>query len=215
MDHFLPAVTYQEYKWLICGDVKVVGQVLELYGGHAKYPCFLCLWDSWFEDKHYVWQKWPLRQVLKPRSHNGQSNSLVEPNKILLPPLHIKLGLMMNFMKAMNAEDNGFAFLQEKFPQISMERLKARIFDGPQIRELMTDPLFDGELSEAKPSAWQSLKSVGTNCQENPRRVKYEKDIVELFKSFRNFGQRMSVKLHFLRSHLNDFQKNCGYLSEE
>ena len=34
-------------------------------------------------------------------------------------------------------EGNGFAFLQEKFLQISMEKLKAGIFDGSQIRELV------------------------------------------------------------------------------
>ena len=27
MDHLLSAANYQEHKWLICGDLKVVGQV--------------------------------------------------------------------------------------------------------------------------------------------------------------------------------------------
>ena len=39
------------------------------------------------------------RQGLEPGSHNVQSRPLVEPNKILLPPLHIKLGLMKNSVK--------------------------------------------------------------------------------------------------------------------
>ena len=61
---------------------------------------------------------------------------LVKPNKILLPSLHIKLGVMKNFVKAMDREGSGFSFLQEKFSQISMEKLKVSIFDSPQIREL-------------------------------------------------------------------------------
>ena len=41
----------------------------------------------------------------------------------------MKLGLMWNFMKAIDREGSGFAFLQEKFPRISFEKLKAGIFD--------------------------------------------------------------------------------------
>ena len=44
---------------------------------------------------------------------------------------------MTNFVKAMDKKGSKFAFLQERFPQISMEKLKAGIFDSPQIREFM------------------------------------------------------------------------------
>ena len=55
-------------------------------------------------------------------------------------------------------------------------------------------------------SAWQSLKSVVTNFPGNYWRAEYEKEIKELQKSFRHLEARMSVKLHFLRSHLDIFQ---------
>ena len=42
---------------------------------------------------------------------------------------------MKNFVKVMDWLISGFAFLQ-KFPRISMEKLKAVVYDGPQIREL-------------------------------------------------------------------------------
>ena len=54
IDHLLSAVNYQECKWLICEDLKVVGQVLGLQGGYTKYLCFLCLSDSWVDNQHYV-----------------------------------------------------------------------------------------------------------------------------------------------------------------
>ena len=54
------------------------------------------------DDQHYIRQEWPLRQGLEPGLHNAKSPPLDEPNKILLPPLHIKLGLMKNFAKAMD-----------------------------------------------------------------------------------------------------------------
>ena len=101
---------------------------------------------------------------------------------------------------------SGFTFLREKFPRISMEKLKAGIFDGPQIRELMKD-------SKVELSTWQSLKSVVTNTLGNHWNAEYEKEIEELLKSFRQIGARTSVKLHFLG--LYYFPKNCRDLSEE
>ena len=57
---------------------------------------------------------------------------------------------MKIFVKAIDKEGSGFAFLQDKFPRISMEKFKAGIFDSPQIRELMKDPMLDEALSEVK-----------------------------------------------------------------
>ena len=55
---------------------------------------------------------------------------LVEPSKILLPSLHLKLGLMKNFVKAMNQEEVAFTY---SFPRLSEAKLKEGIFIGPQI----------------------------------------------------------------------------------
>ena len=105
------------------------------------------MWDIRADDQHYIRQEWPLRQGLEPGLHNAKSPPLDEPNKILLPPLHIKLGLMKNFVKAMDRKGKGFAFLQQKFPRVSLEKLKAGIFDVSQKRELMKDSTFDDALS--------------------------------------------------------------------
>jgi len=41
---------------------------------------------------------------------------LVDPNKILLPPLHIKLGLIKTFVKELGKrEGHGLKFLQDLF----------------------------------------------------------------------------------------------------
>ncbi|XP_076053032.1 uncharacterized protein LOC143032339 [Oratosquilla oratoria] len=215
MDQLLSALNYNDHGWLICGDLKVVGLVLGLQGGYTKYPCFLCLWDSRADDQHFVRQEWPPRQRLEPGSHNVQARSLVEPNKVLLPSLHIKLGLMKNFVKAMDKDGMGFTFLQLKFPRISLEKLKAGIFDGPQIRELMKDSMFDDALNAAELSVWCSLKSVIRNFLGNNRSAEYEKEVDELLNSYQKLGARMSVKMHFLRSHLDYFPQNCGDFSEE
>ena len=54
----------QEHKWLICGDLKVVGLVLGIQGGYIKYPCLLCHWDSQADNQQYVRHKWPLKTLL-------------------------------------------------------------------------------------------------------------------------------------------------------
>ena len=72
---------------------------------------------------------------------------LVDPKKVPLPPLHIKLGLMKNLVKALDKDSEGFKYLAKKFPHISEAKLKAGIFVRPQIRELLQDPIFENKLS--------------------------------------------------------------------
>ena len=86
MECLLSALNYQEHKWLICGDLKVVGLILGLQGGYTKYPCFLCLWDSRADDQHYVRQEWPSRQGLKSGSHNVLSHPLLNRARYCFHP---------------------------------------------------------------------------------------------------------------------------------
>ena len=208
MDHLLSAVNCQEHKWLLCGDIKVVVLVQALQCGYTKYPCFLSLWGSQADDQHDVRQEWPLRQGL-----NIQSHPFVEPNKILLPSLHIKLEMMKNFVMAIDREGCSFAFLQENIPRISMEKSKASFLTVP--KQENSSLMFDEALSEAELSAWLSLKLVLTNFPGNHWSAKYKKRIEEQLKSFRQLGARMAFKLYFLRSNSDYFPKNCADLSEE
>lgn len=141
---------------------------------------------------------------------------LVERTQILLPPLHIKLGLMKNFVKALKKnESRAIDFLKAKFPRKSELKIIHGIFDGPQIRELMRDSQFDDILDDNELKAWTSLKSIITNFLGNHRSVEYEQVVETLLQSFRDLGARMSIKMHFLSSHLDYFPDNCGELSEE
>ena len=53
-----------------------------------------------------------------------QHPALPEWHKILLLPLHIKLGLMKNFVKAMDGTGSAFKYLTEKFPRLSEAKIK-------------------------------------------------------------------------------------------
>jgi len=68
----------------------------------------------------------------------GESNIIRKPlvgrEKIILPPLHIKLGLMKQFMKTLDHDSPCFTYIGQKMRSVSFEKLKAGILDGPQIR---------------------------------------------------------------------------------
>ena len=185
--------------------------------GYTKYPCFLCLWPSQVDDKHYTQNEWPSRETLQPGSYNIVADPLVKPHQILLPPLHIKLGLMKNFVKAINKESRAFAFIKQTFPQVCNATLNAGIFDGPRIRirSLMKDEHFNGVMSEIERNAWQAFKSVENNFLGNKKVSEYMLIVQELMQSFKALGARMSLKMHFLRSHLGYFPDNCGENSKE
>ena len=89
------------------------------------------------------------------------------------------------------------------------------IFNGPQIRELMINDDFDRSMNDNELNAWISLKNVIKYFLGNNRSDDYIEIISELLHCFEQFGARMSIKIHFLSSHLNYFPDNCGDYSEE
>ena len=118
---------------------QVVSLTLGTQTGYTKHPCFLCLWDSRADSMHYEKKVWPPREAFRIGSNNVIAEPLVPPQKILLPPLHIKLGIMKNYVKTLNKVGQAFKFLLQKFPQISDAKLHGEIFDGLQIRNLISN----------------------------------------------------------------------------
>ena len=91
------------------------------------------MWDSRDCPQHYM-KDWPLREELVPsRERNIINDSLVDRDRILFPPLHIKLGLIKQFTKALDKDGDCLTYLCQAFLELTMEKLKADIFDGPQI----------------------------------------------------------------------------------
>ena len=72
------------------------------------------------------------------------------PEKIYLPPLHIKLGLVNNFVKGMDKTGLGFEYVRNKFPDVNDAKIREDVFIGPQIRELMQDIQFDEDPNETE-----------------------------------------------------------------
>ena len=114
----------------------MLGLLLGLQGGYTKYSCFLCLWNSRADGEHYEKVHWPTREELTPGMYNIIREPLISREKILLPPLHTKLGLVKQFVKVLDFEE----FFQEicsMFPKLSEAKIKGGIFVGPQINTML------------------------------------------------------------------------------
>lgn len=152
---------------------------------------------------------------MTPGEKNILRQNLVSREKILLPPLHIKLGLMKQFVKALKKDGSCFQYLCTKFPFISDAKLKEGIFVGPQIRELMKDENFENAMEPIESDAWISFKNVVKNFLGNKKSVDYKNIVGAMLTNFQKLGCNMSIKLHFLHSHLDYFPENLGEVSEE
>lgn len=122
---------------------------------------------------------------------------------------------MKQFVKALDKDGECFQYIGEKFPAISDAKLKEGIFDGPQIRTLFQDENFITKMNDIEKAAWQSFKNTSQNFLGNDKSEDYQNLIEELLKNFQQLGCLMSLKLHFLHSHLDYFPENLGDYSEE
>ncbi|UYV78732.1 hypothetical protein LAZ67_16002585 [Cordylochernes scorpioides] len=122
---------------------------------------------------------------------------------------------MKNFVKAMDRNASGFAYLKQKFSSISEAKIKEGIFVGPQIRELQQDGNFQNSLNEVEAAAWNSFRNVCKNFLGSVKVENYRDIVNDLLLSYKALGCNMSLKIHFLHSHLDFFPDNLGAVSDE
>ena len=206
---------YHEHNWIICVDLKMVNVLLGQQKGFTKFPCHLCMWDSRAREKHWIQKEWPIRETLEAGMPNIVNDPIVSREKIIFPPLHIKLGLMKQFVKALSTDGECFQHIVSAFPALSFEKIKAGVFDGPQIRALVRDEEFVRKMNDKEKTAWLSFVAVIQNFLGNKKADNYEFLVTRMLLAFRDLGCNMSVKLHFLNSHLDQFPENLGAVSEE
>ena len=123
------------------------------------------MWDSRADSVHYTQRDWSVRENLQPGSRNVKSQPLVNTDDILLPPLHIKLGLMKNFVKALDKEGKAFSHLHQRF--------------------LMSNTSFDLCMKDIESRAWLALKSIIKKFLGNHRSTEYINIVDELLLCFK------------------------------
>jgi len=93
---------------------KVIGLLVGMQCGHTKLWRLLCEWD-----KHCKITDGPIWENSVPGEKCIRNQPLVDKEKILLPPLHIKFGFMKNFGKDVIKHGEGFEYMRKKIPKIS------------------------------------------------------------------------------------------------
>jgi len=93
--------------------------------------------------------------------------------------------------------------------------MKEGIFVCPQIKAVLQDEAFTKSLSESELEAWASFKWIRENFLGNNRSSAYKEGVQRLLDAYQKLGCNMSLKVHFLHSHLEFFPKNLGMVSDE
>ena len=88
--------------------------------------------------------------------------------------MHLKLGQMKNFVKAMNQEEAAFTYLWDKFPRLSEAKLKEGIFIGPKIWDIIKDEYVNRLLQGDEKAALDSFKFVVKVFLGNRRAQNYD-----------------------------------------
>ena len=117
-------LNYHSHLWNVCADLKVMALLRGLQHGYNKYCFFLCLWDFGDRNNHYIEKIWRQKIEEEEDQHNVLALPLVPQNKIILSPLHIKLGLYKQFVKVLRKDSPAFEFLHECFPKLSDAKIK-------------------------------------------------------------------------------------------
>lgn len=117
-------INYNEHRWDVSGDLKVVALIMGLQLGRTKNSCFICTWISTAKIDHYH-ATWERRSEFIVGEMNVRTNSLVPREKILLPTLHIKLGIITQFVKKLQKDSDAFKYLKVLFPKLSQAKINA------------------------------------------------------------------------------------------
>ena len=109
LKNILVKVQYRQYSLKIVADLKVADIFL---GIQPRYKKLLLFMRRRARNKHYIKKEWPRRNSYVSELKIVSRRPLLDTNNILLPPLHMKLRLFKNFVKAMNKSGEGFNYIK-------------------------------------------------------------------------------------------------------
>lgn len=98
MNLLLDRIGYKLHRWKVCCDLKVVQILMGLKSAYTKNQCFLCLFEGRSKQNTYAKKVWPRRKEFIFGKESVIHSPLIFPWDVILPPLHIKLGLIYSFI---------------------------------------------------------------------------------------------------------------------
>ena len=102
-----------------------------------------------------------------------------------------------------------------KLPELSDEKKKAGVFDGPQIRTLMKNKSFVLSMNDTEKNACNAFVKVTKEFLGNKKSENYIEIVNNLMDKLQRLKINMSIKVHLLFNHLEDFPENLGAVSDE
>lgn len=217
----------EDHNWLIVCDFKVLNMLRGLGGGYPKHPCIFCTWEGHAFKSHWDQkdENSPLRGEAVIGQLSVQATPLVPIENILLPPLHLKLGLVSQPLKVLGREhktSSAFLRLKEIFKgEVTEAKLLGGVLTGPQIRKLREDNEFSNLLQDIPHAfeCWEAFGLVVDNILGSANSTCKEDLIDFLLTSYQRFNCNMSLKVHMFHRHLDLFcsenAKNMGDMTEE
>lgn len=101
IEQVLDKIKYNLHQWKVCSDLKMVAVFLGITGGNAKYPCFICQWDHGSKYDKYNDPAFVFRGEPEVGKFGQKYMPLIDRKKVMIPPLHVKLGVVTNFLKTL------------------------------------------------------------------------------------------------------------------
>ena len=150
----------------------------------------------------------------------GQKNVIYEPlisrrsRRIIFPPLHIKHGLIKQFVKVFDKKGPCFKYIGKVLPAISIDELNAVILDGPQIQRLIKDDIFVLHVTTAECAAWNFFAVVVKEFLGKTNAANSKELVQVMLTYFHALEGGMSLQIHYLFSHLDKLPENLGDVNE-
>ena len=97
-------------------------------------------------------KQWPVRKQLIQGDNNITNQPLLSRNRIILPPNQVRIDETIR--ESFRLKRSLFCLSKRSLSWLSSEKLKAGIFDGPQIRKLIKDRTFSLDMTKVQQDAW-------------------------------------------------------------
>lgn len=105
--------------------------------------------------------------------------------------------------------------IKQLFPKLTKAKIDAGVFIGPDVLKILKDEPFHDTLTDQQRDALDALKAIVENFLGNYRAPNYVDLVNDFLTKFEKIEANMSLKMHFLKNHLNEFVNNLGVYSDQ
>lgn len=114
----LEIISYED-QWLINADLKLINILCGVGPCSVTNPCVLCNWKGTFRSNKQFEQYHQANIEQRSEFIVGKDSVVAQPliklEKVILPALHIKIGLFSQFVKQIDESSLAFHFLIDLF----------------------------------------------------------------------------------------------------